>query len=72
MNWMIILFYLLLIDAIIANALSWGGKQHWWQKNLGTFAVHFPLARGWTVIYLALVALLGIILNQTGNLMLPF
>lgn len=72
MFWFSILFYVLLADALIANALAWSGAQHWWQTHVGMLAKHLPLARGWTLYYLLLVTLLGIILYRSGNLVLPF
>ncbi|MCB9811991.1 hypothetical protein H6783_03700 [Candidatus Nomurabacteria bacterium] len=53
------IFYLLLADAVIANLLAFGGKQHWWRHLSPFLATHFPLARGWTAYYLVLVLLIG-------------
>lgn len=71
MEWFSIIFYILLLDALVANLLAWSGKQHWWQTHFGAIATHFPLARGWTVYYLVLIMLLGIALYQTNHLVLP-
>lgn len=66
-----IIFYLLLLDALIANLLAWFGMQHWW-KHFSSFAAsHFPLARGWTGYYLLLVLLLGYSLITGHLLQLP-
>jgi len=66
-----IVFYLLLIDALGANLLSWGGKQTWWQQKLAPIATYFPLTRGWTTYYLVLVLLMGIMLYRFDALVLP-
>lgn len=67
-----IIFYLLLIDAIGANLLSWGGGQTWWQKHLAPVARFMPLARGWTTYYLVLVITMGIMLYTNNILVVPF
>ena len=67
-----IIFYLLLIDAIGANLLAWGGGQSWWQKNLAPIAGFMPLARGWTTEYLVLILIRGIMLHTINILVLPF
>ena len=67
-----IIFYLLLIDALGANLLAWGGGQKWWQKQLSPIARFVPLARGWTTYYLVLVVVMGIMLYKNGILVLPF
>lgn len=69
---MTILFYLLLIDAILAVSLAFSGKQNWWQVHLGAWARHFPLARGWCLYYLVLVLLFGYALHKAALLALPF
>jgi len=61
-----ILFFLLLIDSIGANLLSWGGGQKWWNKHLRIFSRYFPAAKGWTSYYLVLVLLIGWILYNHG------
>ncbi len=55
----IIVFYLLLIDSIGANLLSWGGQRKWYQKNFRIFSRYFPATRGWTTYYLILVLFIG-------------
>ena len=54
-----IVFYLLLIDSIGANILSWGGAQNWWNKHLPFISRHLPITRGWTTYYLLLVLFIG-------------
>jgi len=48
----IILFYLLLVDSLGANLLSWGGGRKWYQRNFRIFSRYFPATRGWTTYYL--------------------
>lgn len=72
MEWILWIYIILLLDAFMANYLAWSDKQHWWQKNLGNFAEYFPLARGWSMYYLVLVGVMGIILWHTDLLVLPF
>ncbi len=66
-----IIFYILLIDAIGANFMAWGGGQSWWQKQLTPIARFIPLAKGWTTYYLILVLLMGIMLYRLDELVLP-
>ncbi|MFQ5661691.1 MAG: hypothetical protein ACE5F2_00355 [Candidatus Paceibacteria bacterium] len=54
-----IIFYLLLIDSIGANLLSWGGGRGWYQKNFNVFSRYFPATKGWTTFYLILVLFIG-------------
>ncbi len=53
-----IIFYVLLVDAIGANLVAWFGI-HWYTKHFHLFARFFPLAKGWPVLYLALVLYIG-------------
>ncbi len=63
-NFESVVFYLLLIDALIAFFMAFSGKQQWWSSHLGAWAKHFPLSRGWTALYLALVFFVGSILYR--------
>ncbi|MEZ4200416.1 MAG: hypothetical protein R3B69_02375 [Candidatus Paceibacterota bacterium] len=36
MSWITIIFYILLLDAVTAVAMSFAGKQNWWQAHLGS------------------------------------
>lgn len=66
-----IIFYILLIDAIGANLMAWGGAQKWWQVHLTPIARFLPLAKGWTTYYLILVLIMGIMLYRLDALVLP-
>ncbi|MDD2913144.1 MAG: hypothetical protein PHH17_02185 [Candidatus Pacebacteria bacterium] len=54
----IIIFYLLLFDAIAINALVWTNNK-WYLENLGYFSDWFPLSKGWAFLYFALVLWVG-------------
>ncbi len=60
---LIIFFYLLLIDAIGANVVSWLGFSRWYQDNLNLMARYFPMTKGWTTLYFALVIFNGVIVH---------
>ena len=67
-----IVFYILLIDAIGANVLAYGGGQRWWQRYASLIARHFPLSRGWTTYYLILILIMGTLLYRLNALVLPW
>jgi len=60
----VIVFYLLLIDSIGANIVSWFGLEKWWKGNFRLFSRYFPVAKGWTILYLALVLFIGYIIHN--------
>jgi len=62
MEYTAIVFYLLLIDALVANIIVWSGKRNWYQKNFKIFSRYFPLTKGWAGYYLVLVLFIGFIL----------
>ncbi|MAF13774.1 MAG: hypothetical protein CMI53_02680 [Parcubacteria group bacterium] len=64
----VIIFYLLLIDSIGANLMSWGGGRKWYQKNFRIISRYFPATKGWTTYYLVLVIFIGIILYKNNAL----
>jgi hypothetical protein len=61
-DWTKIIFYLLVIDSLGAVLMSWWGSA-WWRRNLGTFSRFFPPARGWSLLYLVLVIVIGYLLG---------
>lgn len=65
-----IIFIILLIDALMANLLAWGGAKTWWNRNFRIISRYFPLTRGWTTYYLVLVLIMGIMLIRLDALML--
>lgn len=53
-----VIFYLVLLDAVGANILSWCcGK--WYKKNYKGIYKHFPSTKGWAIAYLVLVLWVG-------------
>ena len=64
-----IAFYILLIDSIGANIISWFGLGNsWYSKHLSAFARQFPITQGWTTYYLLLVIWVGSLLYRIGLL----
>lgn len=57
-NIKIIIFYILLLDAVIMNVLIWFNKE-WYLNNLGIFGNIFPPGKGWAIYYLILVLWIG-------------
>ncbi|HET8581200.1 MAG TPA: hypothetical protein VFL98_01890 [Candidatus Paceibacterota bacterium] len=64
-----IVFYLLLIDAIGANLVTWF-DQRWYTMHFRLFSRVFPPARGWAAYYFLLVLWIGWLLYSTGQLTL--
>lgn len=55
-----IVFYVLLIDSIGANLVSWVGLgDEWYKQNLRIFSRYFPATKGWTSYYFLLVLWIG-------------
>lgn len=59
LSWQAILFYLMLIDSIGANLMSFGGGRAWYQRNFRIISRYLPITKGWTIAYLALVLYIG-------------
>lgn len=53
-----IIFYLLLVDSIGANIVSFFGTN-WYTKKFNVFAKYFPAKKSWALLYLALVLWIG-------------
>ena len=53
-----IIFYLLLIDSILANIIAWG-NQEWYVRHFRVFSRYFPITKGWTSAYLILTLYIG-------------
>ncbi|MBU0958545.1 MAG: hypothetical protein KKB31_01240 [Nanoarchaeota archaeon] len=60
-----IIYFLILVDAIGANAMAWCCSK-WFKKNYKGFWKHFPTTKGWAGLYLVLVLWLGCALNRLG------
>lgn len=53
-----IIFWVLLLDSLIANYISWYGNREYW-NSIKFFKRYMPLTKGWTVLYLVLVLFIG-------------
>ena len=62
LNWIIVLYALLVIDSVGAIIMSWFG-QKWWIQLSGPFAKYFPPAKGWSTLYFVLVLIIGHLLG---------
>lgn len=56
-----IIFWLLLLDSLIATCIAWSGYKEFFNKMF-FFKRYFPLTRGWTTFYLILVLFIGYII----------
>jgi len=62
-----IIWYLILLDSVIANIISfWGVK--WYKKNYKKLYRYFPITKGWSLLYLILVLWVGYALLRLGIL----
>ncbi len=59
-----ILYYLVLVDAIVANLIAWSGYGTILNKRYTIFGSFLPITKGWTAYYLVLVIWLGIALAR--------
>jgi hypothetical protein len=62
MNYLEIIFWLLLVDSLIANIISWTPKYQKYFMQWKIFKRYFPLTRGWTVAYFVLVLFIGFLI----------
>lgn len=62
----LIIFYVLLLDALAANLFAWFGDDKFYSKKFRLISRYFPLARGWTTLYLLLVLFIGAVLYRYG------
>jgi len=53
-----IIFWVLLVDSIGANFMAWFGSS-WYLHHFRLMSRYFPLAKGWTAMYLVLVLVIG-------------
>lgn len=70
MNIISIIFYILLADAVTAAYLAFTGKLTFLRTAMPSLARFLPHARRWSLVYLALVFILGGILAQLGLLIM--
>jgi hypothetical protein len=62
----VVVFWLLFIDSVGANIVSWFGFEKWYQGNFTVTSRLFPMTRGWTTYYFILVMFIGYILKYFG------
>jgi hypothetical protein len=62
-----IIWYLVLLDSVIANLIAFCCKA-WYRKKFKKFSKYFPLVKGWTLLYLILVLWVGFSLWRLGVL----
>lgn len=53
-----VIFFVLLVDALVANGIALVGAK-WYLKHFRTLSRWFPIGKGWTVLYLLLVLWIG-------------
>jgi len=58
-----IIWYLFLIDSLFAVIFSFCCSK-WFKKNYKGFYKHFPVTKGWSLLYLGLVIWIGTALNR--------
>jgi hypothetical protein len=58
-----IIFWVLLVDSLLALYMSWSGKQEssWYWSKMEFLKKHMPLTKGWTSWYVILVLFIGYI-----------
>ena len=65
----VIIFYILVVDAVLANLFAWTPDgQKWYQRNFAIISRYLPLKRAWTTYYMVLVLFIGWILYSFGVL----
>jgi hypothetical protein len=68
MNIEVIIWYLILVDSIMANVMVWFSPKFMkWYKKMW-FSKLFPVTKGWCVYYLILVIWIGYLLYRMGSL----
>ena len=63
-----IVFLILLVDSIAANAVAYLGDDKWWKKHFRIFSRYFPITKGWTTFYFILVLWMGVMLYRAGQI----
>ena len=60
-----VIWYLVLLDSVIANVIALCCAS-WYKKKFKKFSKYFPIVKGWTLLYLALVLWVGYGLYRLG------
>ena len=58
-----VIWYAILLDSIGANIVAWFFAD-WYREKFKTLQKHFPVTKGWCLVYLALVLWVGCVLYQ--------
>lgn len=53
-----IIFWVLLVDSLIAGSITWCGNKEKWNR-MSFFKRYMPLTKGWTAWYVILVLIIG-------------
>jgi hypothetical protein len=61
------IWYLFLLDSIIANLISWFNEKHH-KKKFGLVSRYLPLTKAWTGIYLLFILWVGWLYMRLGVL----
>ena len=64
----IVIFILLLIDSIGANAFTWLGGDKWYKKHFRIVSRYVPASKAWTSWYFILVLWIGVMLIRSGHI----
>ena len=62
----VVIFFILLLDAIGANLFVWLGGDTWIKKHLRLFSKGFPSSKFLAVYYLLLVLWIGCMIYRAG------
>lgn len=64
----LVVFVVLLVDAIGANLFVWLGGDKWYKKHFRVFSRKFPANKFLAIWYLVLVLFIGYLLVQLGQI----
>lgn len=59
-----IIYYLIVLDALIANIVAWTGVGGRIVHSSKVFSKYLPITKGWTTLYIVLVIWLGCALSR--------
>lgn len=67
-NFEIIIWFIFFLDAL-ANALLCRSKKfnEWYKKNFPLISCQFPLALGWSLLYLAMTIWVGVLIFRSES-----
>lgn len=56
----LIVFLLVLLDAIVVNLIAWFGQDRY-RQHFPRLSAHLPLTKAWGALYMLLVAWIGLL-----------